>query len=236
MEPPAPPPPPPPPPPSGDWGGGPTGAAAPFNVGDAVGYGWNVYWKNVGPLVVIALVVFAIQFVFSAIGNAVDSVGVQVVVQIVGILVSLLVTLGWWRVAVEITRGVKPEVGDLFKAQGYGTFIGASILFYIGAVIGLIFLIIPGIIFCVVFGFYGFVIAERGDGVSVTEAFGRSAEITRGHRWELFGLAIVLLLINVVGVLACLVGVLFTSGITLLAWAYAYRTLSGESVERDAWA
>jgi hypothetical protein len=46
----------------------------------------------------------------------------------------------------------------------------------------------------------------------------------------------VLLVINVVGVLACLGGVLCTSGITLLAWAYAYRTRSGESVERDAWA
>jgi uncharacterized membrane protein len=212
-----------------------SGAAA-FSVGDAVNYGWTVYWKNVGPLVVIALVVFAVQLVVSIVGGAINNAGAQVVIQIIGLLVSLLITLGWWRVAVDMTRGVKPEVADLFKAKGYGTFIAAGILFYIGAFVGFLLLIVPGIIFCVVYGFFGFVIAERGDDVGITESLKRSAEITRGHRWELFGLAIVLFLINVVGLIACGIGLLFTSGITLLAWAYAYRSLSGETVERDAWA
>ena len=63
----------------------------------------------------------------------------------------------------------------------------------------------------------------------------RSAEITRGHRWQLFGLAIVLALINLVGLLACGVGLLFTSGITIIAWAYTYRRLSGQPIEYAAW-
>ena len=67
MEPP--PPPPQPPSPSGRPVGG-----EPVNIGDAVNYGWNVYWKNVGPMVVIALVIFGINIVFSAIGNASGSV------------------------------------------------------------------------------------------------------------------------------------------------------------------
>jgi uncharacterized membrane protein len=206
-------------------------------VGDAVNYGWNVYWKNVGTLVVIALVIFAINVAIGAVGRAIGGGGgMQLLVQIIANLVALFLTLGWMRVSIEITRGVKPEVGDLFKAQGYGPYIVASILFYIGFVVGLILLIVPGIIFAVVYGFYGFVIAERGDDVGIAESLKRSAEITRGHRWQLFGLAIVLILINLVGLLACFIGVLFTSGITLLAWAYAYRTISGESVEREAWA
>ena len=61
----------------------------------------------------------------------------------------------------------------------------------------------PGIIFAFVFGFYGFVIAERGDGVGVIESLKRSADLTRGHRWQLFGLGIVLFLINLVGALLC---------------------------------
>ena len=224
----------PPPPPPGEPLRGPSPAA--FTVGDAVSYGWSVYWKNVGPLLLIAVVVFAIQLVFSVIGNVFDSVAGQIVFGVLGALLSLLITLGWMRVAVEITRGVRPEIGDVFKARGYGAFILASILFYIGALIGFILLIVPGIIFVVVFGFYGFVIAERGDDVGVTESLQRSADITRGHRWELFGLTVVLFLINIVGLLACVIGLVFTWGITLLAWAYAYRTLSGEMVERDAWA
>ncbi len=204
-------------------------------VGDAVSYGWDVYWKNVGTLIVISIVVIAVELVFSVVANAVDNVVLQVVVQFVGWLVGMLIALGWLRVSLEITRGVKPEVADLFRAQGYGPYLLASILFGIGFYIGLILLIVPGIIFACVFGFYGFVIAERGDGVGVTESLQRSADITRGYRWQLFGLGVVLLLINIVGALLFLVGLIFTLGISILAWAYAYRTLSGETVERAAW-
>jgi len=228
MEPPPPPASPPPPPP----------ASGPreLRVGDAVMYGWNVYWKHLGSLVVIAIVIFAIEIGVSVVGGAIGGgAGIQALVQIVGALIGLLLTLGWMRVSIDITRGQRPEVADLFKAQGFGPFVLASILFYIGFVVGLILLVVPGIIFAVVYGFYGFVIAERGDGVGVGEALKRSAEITRGHRWQLIGLAIVLFLINVVGFLACGIGLLFTWGISILAWAYAYRTLSGETVERNSW-
>jgi uncharacterized membrane protein len=208
-----------------------------LRIGDAVNYGWNVYWKNVGTLVVIALVIFAIEVAVGVVGSAIGGGGgMQFLAQVVGNLIGLFLTLGWMRVSIEITRGVRPEVGDLFKARGYGPFIVASILFYIGLVIGLILLIVPGIVFAVVYGFYGFVIAERGDDAGITESLKRSADITRGHRWTLFGLGLVLILINFLGVLACGVGLLFTWGISILAWAYAYRTLSGETVERDAWA
>lgn len=239
MQPPPPPPqppssPPPPPPPPSDSGGY-GGSSSPVNVGDAVGYGWEVYWKNWTTLIVISIVVIAIEVVFGLIGNASDNLGFRIVVQFLGFLVGALVSLGWLRVSLEVTRGVKPEVGDLFKAQGYGPYLLATILFTIGLYIGLILCIIPGIIFLCVFGFYGFVIAERGEGVGVMESLQKSADLTRGHRWQLFGLGIVLFLINVVGAILCLVGLLFTAGITLLAWAYTYRVLNGETVERSAW-
>lgn len=222
-------PPPPPPPPPGSGGYGATSPAN-FAMGDALSYGWNAYWKNIGPMLVIAVVVVLIQIAFSAVASSIDATVPRVLVQIIGNLVGLLITLGWLRVALGITNGVKPELADVFKAQGYGVFLLASILFYIGVVIGLILLIIPGIIFIATFGFYGFVIAERGEGVAVLESLQRSAELTRGHRWTLFGMAIVLFLVNIVGLIACFVGVVFTLGITLITWAYLYRALNGQTV------
>ena len=202
-------------------------------MGDALSYGWNAYWKNIGPMLVIAVVVVLIQIAFSAVASSIDATVPRVLVQIIGNLVGLLITLGWLRVALGITNGVKPELADVFKAEGYGIFLLASILFYIGTVIGLILLIIPGIIFIATFGFYGFVIVERGDGVAVLESLQRSAELTRGHRWTLFGMAIVLFLVNIVGLIVCFVGVVFTLGITLITWAYLYRALNGQTV--TAW-
>ena len=220
-----PPPPPPPPPPS------PGGAPSPgsISVGDAVSYGWNAYWKNVGPMVVIAIVVIAINIVVGLIAQATDSIVFQIIIQFIGFLVSMLLALGWIRVSLDVTRGAKPEVGDLFKFDGYGPYIGASILFGLGFYIGLILCIVPGIIFAVAFGFYGFVIAERGEGMGVIDSLKESADLTRGNRWQLFGLGLVLLLINLVGVILCGVGLIFTLGITIIAWSYVYRTLRGET-------
>lgn len=221
-------PPPPPPPPGG--GMSPGGAPGSISVGDAVSYGWNAYWKNVGTLVVIAIVVLAINIVVGLIAQATGSVAGQIIVQFIGFFASMLISLGWIRVSLEVTRGVKPEVGDLFKFDGYGPYILASLLFALGFYVGLILCIIPGIIFAVAFGFYGFVIAERGEGVGVMDSLKESADLTRGNRWQLFGLGIVLLLINFVGALLCGIGLIFTLGITIIAWAYVYRTLRGETV------
>lgn len=221
-------PPPPPPPPGGGMSSG--GAPGSISVGDAVSYGWNAYWKNVGTLVVIAIVVLAINIVVGLIAQATGSVAGQIIVQFIGFFASMLISLGWIRVSLEVTRGVKPEVGDLFKFDGYGPYILASLLFALGFYVGLILCIIPGIIFAVAFGFYGFVIAERGEGVGVMDSLKESADLTRGNRWQLFGLGIVLLLINFVGALLCGIGLIFTLGITIIAWAYVYRTLRGETV------
>jgi uncharacterized membrane protein len=228
-EPPPPPPPPSPPPPV------PPSPSSPVSVGDAVGYGWTAYWKNVGPMVVITLIIFAVHVAFGLLGEAVDSVVARVFFQIAAWLIGLFLALGLFRVALEVTRGVQPEIGDLFKTDGYGPYIVASILFTIGFVIGLLLFVIPGIIFAVVFGFYGFVAAERGNDADAFETLQRAAEITRGHRWQLFGLAIVLFLINLLGALLCGVGLIFTAGITIIAWAYMYRRLSGETVNYAAW-
>ena len=115
-------------------------------------------------MVVIALVIFAVDVVFSAARQRVRlGRGRRSCFQLVGWLLGLFLALGWFRVALEITQGRTPEVGDVFKAEGYGPYIVASIVFGIGFFIGLVLCIIPGIIFAVVFGFYGFVAAEQGE-------------------------------------------------------------------------
>jgi uncharacterized membrane protein len=77
--------------------------------------------------------------------------------------------------------------------------------------------------------FFGFVIVQNPE-ISATDAMRRSAEITRGHRWSLLGLGLLLLGINILGLVACCVGVIFTEGITAMAVAFAYKTMSGQPV------
>jgi len=143
--------------------------------------------------------------------------------------VGFILAMGLIRCTLAVVKGQTPEVSMLFETPGLGSYIIASILFGIMFFIGFILCIIPGIIFAVVYHFYGYVIVENPS-TGAIDSLKKAADITRGHRWELFGLFIVLILINIVGLIACLVGVLFTAGISAVAVAYAYRSLSGESV------
>jgi hypothetical protein len=226
--PPPPPPAPPPPPPPGEVSRV-EGSPAAFSIGECVSYGWRAYWKNVGPLLLITLVIIVIDVVISAIGQATGNDVVAALFSLVGWIVGLWLAFGLIRATIAVTKGERPEVAMLFETDGLGPYVLASILFGIAVAIGIVLCVIPGIIIAVIYHFYGYVLVENPS-TGVIDSLKRSADITSGHRWELFGLFIVLILINIVGLIACLVGVLFTAGISAVAVAYAYRTLSGQSV------
>jgi len=222
------PPPPPPPPMSGAPGGG-----AAFSVGDAISYGWNAYWKNVGPMVLITLVIFVVQFLISIVGSGTNGVIARVVLQMLSFVVGIVLAMGLIRASLAVCEGRTPEVSMLLETDGFFNYLVAAILFGIAVFVGLVLCIIPGIILAVVFQYFGFAIVQHPE-LGAVDALKRSAEITKGYRWQLFGLVLLLILINLVGLLACGVGLLFTYGISAIAIAYAYKTLSGQAVAAPA--
>ena len=197
-----------------------------FTIGEALGYGWKGFWKNLGPLVIVGLAVIGIQLVFSAVSYQVDSAFLRAVVSFVGSVISITIVLGWIRVGLAITRAEPIELSSVFVFDGWLRYVIASILFNLGVFIGVLLLVVPGIIFATVFGFYGWLIVDKDAGVG--DSFSRSAEITKGNRWNLFAFSIVLLLMNIVGLLLLVVGVIFTAAISLVSLAYVYRVISGE--------
>jgi Protein of unknown function (DUF975) len=244
--PPPPPPPgmPPPPPPPGMPPPAPL-AQRPFGVGEAISYGWNKYWQNVGMLLLITVLILVINVAFSGlasvVGNAFPrikftsgdttySIGVGfILAQIVNLVVGAVLAMGLIRATLAVTEGRKPDISMLFRSEGLGAYVIASILVTLGVLIGFILLIVPGIILLIMWHFFGYVIVDNPE-TGAIDAMRRSAEITKGHRWALFGLGLLLIGINFLGLLACCVGVIFTEGITAMTVAYAYKTLSGEPV------
>jgi len=229
--PPAPPPPPPPPPPGS--GPGPAGSAASFSVGDAISYGWSAYWKNVGPLLIITVIIVAIHIVFGVIGAVTNNTILYIILQLIAFLVGLILAMGLIRCVLAVVKGQTPQVEMLFETEGLGSYFVASVLVWIMVSIGLILCIIPGIIVGIIFLFYGYLIVENPT-LGPTDALKRSQEITKGHLGELFVLGLALIGINIIGALLCLIGLVVTFGITAVAVAYAYRTLNGEPVAEVA--
>ncbi len=219
--------PPPPPPPSGSVPPPPVGG--PFDIGRAISYGWTAYWKNAGPLIVLALVVIVVNFAIGLVGQNVTGVAPRVVLQLIGFVVGIVLAMGLIRASLAVVEGRTPEVSLLFQTDGFGPYLVASILVAIGVFFGIILCIVPGLILAIMWQFFGYVIVEN-PAMGPVDALRRSAEITRGNRWELFALGILLIAINLVGLVACGIGLIFTYGITVITLAYTYKTLGGQPV------
>ncbi|HEY7438499.1 MAG TPA: hypothetical protein VIC35_03805 [Acidimicrobiia bacterium] len=205
------------------------GGSAPFSVGDAISYGWRAYWKFVGPLLLVTLVAWGVSIVFSVIGSLTNNAIASLLLSLIGWIVGLIIAMGLIRCALAVVEGRTPEVSMLFQTEGLGSYIIASIVAGLIIFVGLILCIVPGIIAGIILMFYGFAIVERPD-TKPMEALARSRDLTQGRLGELFLFGLALLGINIIGALLCLVGLLFTYGITAVAVAYAYRSLSNQSI------
>jgi uncharacterized membrane protein len=194
-----------------------------------VGYGWTAYWKNVGPLLLITIVIIAVQLVVNFVGQVSGEFFLSLIFSILGWVVSMILSMGLIRASLAVVRGETPEVSMLFETEGLGSYIVAAIIFGICFGIGLILCIIPGIIIGIIWMFYGYLIVENPT-LGPTDALKKSQEMTKGRIGELFVFGLALFGINLVGAILCGIGLLFTYGITAIAVAYAYRTLRGEPV------
>lgn len=147
---------------------------------------------------------------------------VSVISQIISQVVSLFLLLGWTRITLNLASGKEAEVGQLFSQGGkLLTMVGASILYYLGVVVGLVLLIVPGVYFALRFGQYTMAIVDRDLGVM--DALRYSSRITKNNRLNLFGLGLMSFAIALAGFLALCVGLFFALPVIYLSWAVAYR-------------
>ena len=203
-------------------------SGAGFTPGAAISYAWSATMKNIGPLVVMTLVILVaqvvIQFGFSG-GKGVFAL----LLSIVTAVVSLILSMGLMRAALRVTDGGTPELSQLTETDQLGPYIVQAILVGIAIGIGLVLCIIPGLIAAVLFAFAGYVVIDTRDGDAVG-AIKRSFEIVKGNFGAVLGLFVLLMLINLVGAMLCGIGLLFTYPMSSVAFAYAYRTLNGQPV------
>jgi hypothetical protein len=61
------------------------------------------------------------------------------------------------------------------------------------------------------------------DGEEVVESLKRSTAMTQGHMWRILAFLVVIVLVNMLGAIAFLVGLLVTIPLTLIAYAHVYQ-------------
>lgn len=201
-----------------------------FSVAEALRFGWETLKRNLG----LALAIGAAGFLFMLLLNGLTQASQRYAGLAMGFgflsqLVQIVLSLVWVRFALALVDGRPVDLQQLLpdEPKTFFNYVAASILLGLMVLVGLLFLVVPGIYLAVRYGFAGYVVADGR--AEVLDAFHRSSEITRGARGRLFLLSLALLGLNVLGALAFGVGLLFTVPMSVFATSLVYRRLEARS-------
>ncbi len=201
-----------------------------FSKREAVRFGWQTTRANFGFFVKLLLTLAGIYFVLGFIPAYLlpdNPTLLQFVaygfLNISYYFVNLIITLGLIRIALAFVDGRKPEFRELFKTDRIISYVGGSILYTLWIFLGLILLIVPGIIWSIKYQYYPYLIVDKGLGAA--QSIRMSGQITKGAKWDIFVLGLLLGLLNILGVILLIVGLLWTVPTAMIAAAFVYRKL-----------
>ena len=189
----------------------PTGGGS-FSIGDSLSEGFGFFKANAG-----ASILFVI---------------ISVVVGLIPLVGALLIPL----ISINFMAGVKNyrnngtplDVGQLFDFSHAVDKIIGPLVVGILIMIGMLFLIIPGVILSLMWAFLYCVLADR-PGTSFTEAMKISAAVTKGNRLSIFLFGIVCGLLAIVSMIPLGLGLLVTIPMIQAAMYFAYEGCKGNS-------
>jgi hypothetical protein len=174
-------------------------ADAKFNFGGVIGQTFGLIGRNFVAFAFLALIFVGVpQFGISYAQSAVRTDPELVMwVSLLGVLVSLVTTYilqgALTRAAVDDLSGAGVKFGAAI-ADGLRYFFPlfiVALIVTIGMTVGFLLLIIPGIILAVRWCITApIVVVER---IGPTSSMGRSADLTEGNRWAVFGLLVLYL-------------------------------------------
>ncbi len=180
----------------------------------------SYFKRRMGFYISMILVYLLVMIAVYLIGKNLGRLG-----NILAYLVEIYISAGVLKIIINDLNGKEPELFELFTAKDiYLNLLIASILYGLIVGAGTALFVVPGIILGIMFQFYKYAIVDKKLGI--LESLNYSKELTRGYRWTILGIDIVLTLIDVAGALLFGIGLLFTLPLTLIAEALLYKKLS----------
>jgi len=187
------------------------------NVQDSIKQGWEMFKLHIGEFVGYTLIIF----VLSALCSKMGAFG-----SIVFSAVAAPFYAGYAIVAFNLLSGKPLQFGDFFKGLNYflPLFL-AGLASGVLVSLGFALLILPGIYLAVCYMFVTLLIVDHR--MEFWDAMETSRKIVSKNWFALFGLAFALFAVNLLGMLALVVGLLVTVPVTSCAAAVAYKEIVG---------
>jgi len=204
-----------------------------LSIGSLLHFAWNTWKSKMGFFIVFFLAFFLIPIFMHCFAHYVMHLGykgLSVFLIIAQWFVSIVFIMGAIKVCLKCVDNEEPSFNDLYQSTPlFLKYFFGHVLYGLVVTIGFLLLVIPGIYWGMKYFLIPYYIIDKR--VGPLEAFVLSGKATIGAKWNLFGLVLVLVFINLLGALALGVGLLITTPLTLLCYTAAYRKLESRMVE-----
>lgn len=201
-----------------------------FSINSIIKFGWQAAKNNLSFFIVLIVIVILVNLFLAALSSAIPErmILLSFFFNVFTSVIGMIVQIGIIKIALGIHDNKKMEYSELFSNTDLlvNFFLG-SLLYSLIVGAGFLLFIIPGIIWAIKFQFFDYLIVEQN--LKPMEAIKRSGALTKGYKFRLFGLMVVIVFINLAGLLALGIGLLFTVPVSLMAMVRAYRVLLAKS-------
>lgn len=199
-----------------------------FSIKEAFSFGWQTTKKNFGYFVLLLILTAATLGVASYVQNSVaenyeSAFFLILIINILVWVVDIIVQMGLIKISIRFVEGKKSKYLDLYHTKSFINYVLVSIITGIIVGVGLIIFIIPGIILGIKLQFANYLVVDKDYGVR--RAIKESWQMTKDVKWRLFLLGLLILIINLAGFFALMIGLFLTIPLTFLANAFVYRKL-----------
>lgn len=197
-----------------------------FSKKEAIKFGFKVAKANITFFLAIGVIWAAFTIISQSIQSSLNGERqflASFLFSIIMWIINSIISMGVIFITLKFVDNKKPKIKELFYTKNLFNYIIASIVRTVIIFIGFILLIVPGIIFSIKLQYSEYLIVDKGK--DAVDSLKGSWEMTKGVKWNLFLFGILLGLINILGFLALLVGLLVTVPLSMVANAYIYRKL-----------
>lgn len=193
---------------------------------EAIDFGFKVAKNNFFFFISIFVIVIFVNAILGYLTAGLSKQGpiIDFILTIVRAVVGIIISMGFLNISLKFADGTKPKITDIFYTKPFINYFLVSLVKTVIVAVGVVLLIIPGIIFGIRLQFATYLVIDKNMGIS--DALKKSWDMTRGKTINLFQFGILLFLVNLVGFLALIVGLLITIPLSMVATAYVYRKLS----------
>lgn len=220
--------------------------------GDWIGQGWDFFKANMGFVLGACWIVFALAFGASAIGM-IPCLG-HVVQLAFNVVVQPVLVAGLWYVLLQRRRGQPVGLGDVFSgfnmffAQAilvnlimglliFAAILPGGIVCAVGAiamhsnqvlgvmliVLGALLVLVPVFYLSICYTFAMPLVADRR--MQFWPALETSRRVVAEHWFAVFAYSLIVMLLNLLGLLACIVGIVFTLPMCICMFVVAYENI-----------